>query len=118
MAVNPLRPVLTAAAAVLLAGAVAHADNPDDQFLGMLSQDGLNVSPPDRAIAIAHQRCDDGGLSHVPFYNFRFGGQQDPFTIAVSQLYGQLQSQGLDKPQMDQFMKDAITVYCPDQMHW
>jgi hypothetical protein len=46
------------------------------------------------------------------------GGQQDPFTVAVSKLYSQLQSQGLDKPQMDQFMKDAITVYCPDQIHW
>ena len=118
MRVNPLRPVFGAAAAVLLAAAVAHADNLDDQFLGMLSQDGLNVSPPDRAIAIAHERCQDGALSHVPFYNFRFGGQQDPFTVAVSKLYSELQSQGLEKPQMDQFMRDAITVYCPDQIHW
>ena len=118
MTLDPFRPVFAAAAAVLVTAGVAHADNPDDQFLGMLSQDGLNVGPPDQAIAIAHQRCDDGGLSHAPFYNFRWGGQQDPFTVAVSKLYSQLQSQGLDKPQMDQFMKDAITVYCPDQIHW
>jgi hypothetical protein len=31
----------------------------------------------------------------------------------VSNLYAQLQSQGLTRPQVDQFMYDAIAVYCP-----
>src|SRR5271154_5322217 len=76
MTVDPLRPVVAAAAAVLLAAAVAPPDNPDDPFFGMLSQDRVNVGPPDQAIAIAHQRCDDGGLSHAPFYNFRWAGSK------------------------------------------
>lgn len=118
MTVNPFRPVFAAAAAVLVAAGIAHADNPDDQFLGLLSKDGLNVGPPAKMIAIAHGRCDDDGLSRLSSFNFRFGGHPSPFSVAMSQLYGELQSQGLTTAQADQFMRDAITVYCPDKKDW
>lgn len=118
MAIDPFRPVFAAAAAVLIATAIAHADGPDDQFLGLLSNDGLNAGPPDQMIAFAHQRCANGGLSRYGPFNLRFGGHQSPFNIAMSNLYGQLESQGLTTPQVDQFMRDAITVYCPDQRDW
>jgi hypothetical protein len=52
MTVNPFRPVCAAAAAVLVTAAIAHADGPDDQFLGLPSN-GLNVGPPAKMIAIA-----------------------------------------------------------------
>jgi len=114
MAVNPFRPVFVAAAAVLVAGAVAHADTQDAQFLGLLSNDGINVGPPDRLIAIAHERCDNDGLSRADVYNFRFGGHPSPFRVAMSKIAGELQSQGLTTPQVRPFIQDAITVYCPD----
>jgi Protein of unknown function (DUF732) len=113
MTIDPLRPVFAAAAAVLVATAIAHADTADDQFLGLLSRDGLNVGPPDKVIAIAHDRCDDDGLSRYGFFNPLFGGHPSPFNSAVSKLYADLQSQGLTTAQADQFMRDAITVYCP-----
>jgi hypothetical protein len=61
MAVDLFRPVFAAAAAVQVGAAVAHADSADDQFLGLLSNDGLSVGPPDQMIAIAHQRCYASG---------------------------------------------------------
>jgi len=36
----------------------------------------------------------------------------------MSQLYAELQSQGLTTAQVDQFMRDAITVHCPDKKDW
>jgi hypothetical protein len=107
------RPVFVAAAAVLAATAVAHGDTADDQFLGLLSNDGLNTGPPDQMIAIAHQRCDANGLSHGGWYNFRFGGQPSQFNVAISNISVKLQSQGLTPDQAVQFMRDAVTVYCP-----
>jgi hypothetical protein len=114
MAVHPFRPVLAAAAALLVAAAVAHADDTQDaQFLELLSNDGLNAGPPDRMIAIAHERCDNDGLSRAERYNFRFGGQPSPFRVAMSKIAAELQSQGLTTAQVRPFMQDAITAYCP-----
>ena len=113
MTVNPFRPVFAAATAVLVAAAVAHADTPDAQFLGLLSNDGLNVGPPDHMIALAHERFDDDGLSRADFYNFRFGGQPSPFRVAMSKIAAKLEAQGLTGAQVRPFMQDAITVYCP-----
>ena len=114
MAVDPFRPVVAAAAATLLAAAVAHADTRDDQFFGLLANDGLNVGPPDQMIALAHQRCDADGLSRQGWYNFRFGGQPSQFNVAISNLSVKLQSHGLTPDQAVQFMRDAVAVYCPD----
>ncbi len=113
MTVNRFGPVIVAAVAVLVGAAVANADTSDAEFLGLLSNDGLNVGPPDRLIAIAHERCDDDGLSRVDVYNFRFGGHPSPFRVAMSKIAGELQSQGLTIEQVRPFMQDAITVYCP-----
>jgi hypothetical protein len=113
MTANPFRPVFAATTAVLVAGAVAHADTQDDQFLGLLSNDGMNVGPPDRMIAIAHERCDNDGLSRAEAWNFRFGGHPSPFRVAMSKIAAELQSQGLTTAQVRPFMQDAITVYCP-----
>lgn len=113
MIIDPLRPAFAAATAVLVAAAVAHADTQDDQFLALLSNDGLNVGPPDRMIAIAHERCDKEGLSRSEWYNFRFGGQPSPWRVAMSKIAAELQSLGLAANQVRPFMQDAINVYCP-----
>ncbi|MFZ0904720.1 MAG: DUF732 domain-containing protein [Mycobacterium sp.] len=113
MTVNPFRPIFVAVAAVLVAAGVAHADTLDAQFLGLLSNDGMNVGPPDRLIALAHERCDNDGLSRADVFNFRFGGHPSPFRVAMSKIAAELQAQGLTTEQVRPFMQDAITVYCP-----
>jgi hypothetical protein len=116
MSAAPFRAVIAAIATpavLLVAGPVAHADAPDDQFLQLLSNDGLNAGPPDRMIAIAHERCDKDGLSRAERYNFRFGGQPSPYRVAMSNIAAELQAQGLTTGQVRPFMQDAITVYCP-----
>lgn len=114
MAVDPFRPVVAAAAAVLVAAGIAHADTADDQFLGLLSKDGLNAGPPEQMMAIAHKRCDANGLSRADWFTLRFLGRPSPFVVAVSKINVKLQSQGLTPDQAVQFMRDAVTVYCPD----
>ena len=111
---DPFRPVLAAVAAVLLAAAVAHADTPDAQFLGLLSNDGMNVGPSDRLIAIAHERCADDGLSRDTERNWIFGAHPSPYAQAMWQISAELQSQGLAAGQVGPFVRDARTVYCPD----
>ena len=114
MAMGPIRPVSVALAGLLLAAATGHADTTDDQFLGLVSNDGLTAGPPDQMIAIAHQRCNANGLSRAGWYNFRFGGQPSEFNVAISKISLKLQSQGLTPDQAVQFMRDAVAVYCPD----
>jgi hypothetical protein len=113
MTVHPFRPVFAAAAAVLVGAAVAHADTPDAQFLGLLSNDGINVGAPDRLIAIAHERCDDQGLSRDTQRNWIFGAHASPYAQAMWQINNELQAQGLTEAQVPQFVRDAMTVYCP-----
>ncbi|MDT5319439.1 MAG: hypothetical protein QOD88_1961 [Mycobacterium sp.] len=113
MTVNPFLPVFAAAAAVLVVAAVAHADTPDAQFLGLLSDDGMNVGPPDRLIAIAHERCDDDGLSRDTQRNWIFGAHPSPYAQAMWKINAELQSQGLAAGQAGPFLRDAMKVYCP-----
>jgi hypothetical protein len=113
MTVDPLRPVLAAAAALLVAAGVAHADPQDDQFLGSLSNDGLSVAPPDQLIAIAHERCNDEGLSRGDSYGLYFGGHPSPWRVAMSKIGVKLEGLGLTEQQVRPFMQDAINVYCP-----
>jgi hypothetical protein len=112
--VDPFRPVFAAVAAVLLAAAVAHADTPDSQFLGLLSTNGMNVGSPDRLIAIAHERCDDNGLSRDTQRNWIFGAHPSPYAQAMWQIDAELESQGLTAGQVGPFVRAAMTVYCPD----
>jgi Protein of unknown function (DUF732) len=113
MTLASLCPVVAAAAALLVATAGAHADTPDTQFLGLLSSDGMNISAPDRMIAIAHERCDDEGLSRATEWNWRFGGHPSPYAQALWEVNAELQAQGLTAGQVGQFSRDAISVYCP-----
>jgi hypothetical protein len=113
MTVNPFLPVFAAAAAVLVVAAVAHADTPDAQFLGLLSNDGMNVGPPDRLIAIAHERCDDDGLSRDTQRNWIFGAHPSTYAQAMWKINAELQSQGLAAGQEGPFVRDAMKVYCP-----
>ena len=114
MAVNPFRSVLAAAVAVMLAAGIAHADGQDDQFLGMLSKDGIG-GPPDQMIAIAHERCDAANLPRSGGYNFRWGALPSPYIGAIGNIYTELESTGMNSAYAAQFIRDAITVYCPDQ---
>ena len=114
MAVNPFGSVLAAAAAVMLAAGIAHADGQDDQFLAMLSKDGV-VGPPDQMIAIAHERCDAANLPRSGGYNFRWGALPSPYIGAIGNIYTELESTGMNSAYAAQFIRDAITVYCPDQ---
>lgn len=110
MAIDPFRPVFAAGAALLVASAVAQADSPDEQFLGMLSNDGLSVGPPDESIAIAHERCKDEGLPRSDSYSILNGGHPSPWRVAMSKIAGRLQGMGLTDQQTRQFMQDAINV--------
>ena len=113
MSLGLFRPLLAALASVLLAAAVAHADTPDAQFLGLLSNDGMKIGAPDRLIAIAHERCDDDSLSRDTQRNWIFGAHPSPYAQAMWQVSAELQSQGLAADQVGPFVRDARTVYCP-----
>lgn len=106
--------LLTAVAAVLLATPVARANGPDDQFLGLLSRDGVTVNNPQQLVGIAHQRCSDNVLGHDRGVMPQLGIVQSPFTTAMNALESGLAGLGLSPPQVDHFMQDAVTVYCPD----
>ena len=114
MAVLPAYPIFAAAAAVLMAAGIAHAESVDDQFLSLLSNHGLNAGPPEQTIALAHKRCDANSLSRADWFTLRFLGRPSPFVAAVSTINFNLQSQGLTPAEAAQFMQDAVTVYCPD----
>jgi hypothetical protein len=111
MTVNLLFSAFVAAAA-LLAG-VAHADTLDDQFLGSLSNDRLNIGPPDRLLALAHERCTDEGLSRGDSYAILQGGHASPWRVAMSKIGNELEALGFTNQQVRPFMQDAINVYCP-----
>ncbi len=102
-----------AATAVLMTGAVAHADASDDRFLTLLSRDGITAGPPDQLIALAHERCDDDNLSRSGIFTLHFGAMPSPFSSAMLQLASKLENQGLTGPQVRPFLLDAISVYCP-----
>jgi len=114
MTIDPFLPAFAAAAAVLMTAAVAHADAQDDQFLGLLSRDGITAGPPDQLIALAHERCDNDRLSRSQPWTFHFGAMPSPFSSAQLQLAAKLEGQGLTGPQVRPFLLDAISVYCPD----
>ncbi len=113
MVVNSFARLAGVVAAVLVTAAVAHADPQDDQFLGLLSKDGITAGPPDQLIALAHERCQDDSLSRDQVPTFRFGPLPSAFSTALRQLAAKLVSQGLTDTQVRPFLLDAISVYCP-----
>jgi hypothetical protein len=102
-----------AVTAALMTGAVAHADAADDEFLKLLSRDGITAGPPEQLIALAHERCDDDNLSRSGVFTLHFGAMPSPFSSAMLQLAAKLENQGLSGPQVRPFLLDAISVYCP-----
>ena len=75
-------------------GCCRPADTPDTQFLGLLSNDGMNVGPSDRLIAIAHARRADDGLSRDTERNWIFGAHTpSPYAQAIWKSNAELQSQ-------------------------
>jgi Protein of unknown function (DUF732) len=114
MTVGPFRAVLAAMAAVLGATAIAHAGGPDDQFLALLAKDGI-AGAPDQMIAIAHERCNAADLPRSGPFIPRFGSLPGPYMAEIGNIYTELESTGMTSAQAAQFIRDAITVYCPDQ---
>jgi hypothetical protein len=45
----------------------------------------------------------------------RSGDHTHPYIGAIGNIYNELASQGMTSAQAAQFIRDAITVYCPDQ---
>ncbi len=114
MADVALRPLFVAVAALMLSVAVAHSDPLDDQFLGLLSTDGVNFATPERMIGLGHERCNDNQLGHDQGGFSPWSGLvRSPYTTAVSALSTKLAREGLTAVQMDHFMRDAIHTYCP-----
>jgi len=113
MLVNSFARLAAVVPAVLVTGAVAHAGTQDDQFLGLLSKDGITAGPPDQLIALAHERCQLDNLSREQVPTFRFGPMPSPFSTALRQLASKLVAQGLTDTQVRPFLLDAISVYCP-----
>lgn len=107
------RRLLLAVAAISLAAPSAHADGLDDHFVGLLAKDGVDVANPAPLIGIAHQRCNDNVLGHDQGLMPRFGLQPSPYSTAIRGLESRLMAEGLTPPQVDHFMQDAVTVYCP-----
>ena len=107
-------PVLAAVSTLLAVAAIAHADGPDDQFLAMLANDNINGAP-DRMIAIAHERCDAANLPRSARPIPPYGALPSPYLAAIGNIYTELDALGLTSGQAAQFIRDAITVYCPDQ---
>jgi hypothetical protein len=111
-----LRPIFVAVAALFLSASVAHSDGLDDQFLGLLSTDGVNFATPERMISLAHERCNDNQLGHDQGgFSLWAGRVRSPFTTAMSALSTKLAREGLTAVQVDYFLRDAIRVYCPGQ---
>jgi hypothetical protein len=108
------RPLLAAVVAVSLSTSIAHADGLDDQFLGLLARDGVNFDTPERMIGIAHERCNVNQLGHDSGGMSPWSGRvRSPFTTAMSALTMKLAAKGLGGNQVDHFLRDAVTVYCP-----
>ena len=105
--------LLLAITALVVTMPIAHADGLDDQFLGLLARDGVNVNNPAPLIGIAHQRCSDNILGHDRGVMPRFGYVPSPYQTAIRGLQSRLAAQGLTPDQADHFMQDAVTVYCP-----
>jgi hypothetical protein len=116
MADVALRPLFVAVAALFLSASVAHSDSLDDQFLGLLSADGVNFGTPEHMIALGHERCNDNQLGHDQGGFSPWSGLvRSPYTTAMSALSAKLAREGLTAVQMDHFLRDAIHVYCPGQ---
>jgi Protein of unknown function (DUF732) len=83
-------------AAALATTAVAHADDEDDQFLAMVSAQGI-PGAPEELMASGRAACDNYGN----------------YTLLVQEY--RLQERGLSLDQAHKVVSDGIKAYCPDK---
>lgn len=98
-----MKTIFLATAGMLIAlSAIAHADTQDDQFLAVLSADGIQ-GPPDQLVGDGHATCNA--------FDYPIGiGINGPTANALT-----LQAHGLSPAQIRPFMRDAVKPYCPDK---
>ncbi len=89
---------------------VAHAETLDDQFLAMLSSDGIDGDPA-QLVAVGQDVCpwQDKSRKHL-------GVGMSKYQMARMRIEKNLQAQGLSSAQMADFVRDAIMVYCPEKL--
>jgi hypothetical protein len=65
-------------------------------------------------ISTAHERCNANQLGNDSGGFTPWSGRvRSPYTTAISALTVKLASKGLAGNQVDHFMRDAVSVYCP-----
>ena len=102
------RLILIITAAIMLAPAgIARADNADNQFLGMLSNQGIQGAP-DQLIRIAHELC---GAADLP----QIGLGVPPYATAMWKIRDEMLGMGNSYDQLLHFSRAANSVYCPDK---
>jgi hypothetical protein len=88
--------------AALLAAGTANADAADDQFLGVLQQQGIGFGKTQSAITVAHHMCD------------ALGQGMEPSDIS-SNLAGA--NSRIDRQIALVIVVDAAQSYCPQYVH-
>ena len=83
-------------AAALTTAAVAHADDQDDQFLAMVSAQGI-PGAPEELMASGRAACDNYGN----------------YTLLVQEY--RLWERGLSQDQAYKVITNGIKAYCPDK---
>ena len=83
-------------AAALATTAVAHAESQDDQFLALVSAQGI-PGAPEQLIAAGRTACDNYGS----------------YTL-LRQMYA-LREGGISEDQASKVILDGIKVYCPEK---
>ena len=95
-------PKVLATAAIVLGAAVgvaapASADQTDDAFVGALAKEGITISDPGTAIAMAHTVCD------------RLDNHEDVNVLAMSMT----NDTDLSLKQSGYFVGASMSAYCP-----
>ena len=104
---------IVACAAIGLASAagVARADSPDEQFVALLSADGID-GDHEQLILVGREVC--------PWQNKkngrRLGVGTNPYHAMGVKITKSLQAQGLSPDQMNHFVRDAVQAYCPEMI--
>ena len=103
-----MRTAIVCAAVVVSAAVVfaapAHAD-PDSQFLARIAAAGITGDPA-HLIDEAHQVCDAKGVTGI-------GIGMNPRQVAEFRTIAQLNAEGIQGAQQDQFVWAASDAYCP-----
>ncbi len=94
---------------------VAHGDRADDQFLGMLSSQGI-TGDPSALIGAAHETCD-ARAAQAQMPAFYIGLAPPAYSLMFMKIGAKLSGQGLTMGQASTLEGDAIKVYCPQYSH-